>query len=296
MTNTAYDQAEGLRRLRVQDSARIVTVASGSAGAGKTITVINLAASLARSGKNVLVIDENTGACNVCATLELTAHRDLLDVIRRDKTLDEVLVSVKEGFDILPAARAMRVLDKLNPGDEAHLIGCFAHIAQPMDFVLIDSAAGRSSRLLPLDFAGHEIIVVLSSDPTSITSAYSLIKHVHHHHAGQRQFHILINKTSVEREAEMVFENMADAAERYLGVSLAFMGFIPPDGKLRSGQAVAQAFSETPSAVAFRRVAESLTKWPCQEDESRRLERFVQRLLQSSHGSLDERASAMSPG
>ena len=95
MTNAGRDQAEGLRRLRVQDAARIVTVASGSAGAGKTITVINLAASLARSGKNVLVIDENAGACNICATLELIAHRDLLDVIRRDKALDEVLVSAK---------------------------------------------------------------------------------------------------------------------------------------------------------------------------------------------------------
>jgi len=296
LTNAGRDQAEGLRRLRVQDAARIVTVASGSAGAGKTITVINLAASLARSGKNVLVIDENAGACNICATLELIAHRDLLDVIRRDKALDEVLVSAKEGFEILPAGRGMRVLDKLSPGDEAHLIGCFAHIAQPMDVVLIDSAAGRSSRLLALDFAGHEILVVLPPDPASITSAYSLIKHVHHYHAGKRQFHILINKTSVEREAEMVFENMAGAAGRYLGISLAFTGFIPADGKLGRGQAVAQAFPEGPSAAAFRGVAESLTKWPCQEGESRRLERFVQRLLQSNHGSHDDRASAMVAG
>ena len=60
--------------------------------------MINLAAALARSGKDVLVIDENAGANNVSATLGLNAHRDLLDVIRRDKTLDEVIIPGPEGF------------------------------------------------------------------------------------------------------------------------------------------------------------------------------------------------------
>ena len=34
------DQAEGLRRLLVQDSLRIIAVTSGITGAGKTATVI----------------------------------------------------------------------------------------------------------------------------------------------------------------------------------------------------------------------------------------------------------------
>jgi len=296
LTEAIHDQAEGLRRLLVQDSARIVTIASGSAGAGKTTTVINLAAFLVRSGKNVLVIDENVGANNICATLGLSAHRDLLDVIRRDKGLDQVLLSATEGFQILPAGRGMRVLDKLSAGDQAHLIGCFAHIAQPMDVVLIDTVPGRSSRLLPLNFAGHELVIIVPPEPTSITSAYSVIKHVNSHHPDKRHVHILINKTAVEAEARMIFENMASAATRYLGVSLDFMGFIPLDGKLCMGQAVAEAFPAAASAAAFRRAAESLTEWPCQEGESRRLERFIQRLLQSNHGSQGDRASAMIAG
>ena len=70
-----------------------LTVISGSMGTGKTTTVINLAAALARNGKHVLVIDENAGANNLALRWVLSAHRDLLDVIRRDKTLDEVIIS-----------------------------------------------------------------------------------------------------------------------------------------------------------------------------------------------------------
>jgi flagellar biosynthesis protein FlhG len=283
LIDTGHDQAEGLRRLLMQDSTRIVSIVSGGAGAGKTTSVINLAAFLARSGKNVLAVDENACASNVCATLGLSAHRDLLDVIRRDKTLDQVFVSAPLGFQILPAARGMRVLDKLSTDDQEHLIACFAQLAQPMDIVLIDTAPGRSSRLLPLDFPGHELLVVLAPEPASITSTYSLIKHVHSYHPDKQHFHILINKSSTEREAGIVFENMARVAEQYLGLSLDFTGHIPTDGKLCLRLPVVEVFPDTPSAGAFHAAAESLGKWPCGDGETRTLERFIQHLLQNSH-------------
>ncbi|MDE2365429.1 MAG: AAA family ATPase [Betaproteobacteria bacterium] len=293
MTDPIRDQAEGLRRLLMQDFVRIVTITSGNAGTGKTTTVINLAAFLAQNGKNVLVIDENIGANNLAATLGLSSQRDLLDVIRRDKLLDQVLVACGEGLQILPAGRGMRVLDKLTAGDQAHLIGCFADLDQPMDVVLIDAAPGRSSRLLPLDFAGHELLVVVSPEPASITSAYALIKHIKSQHHHRQRFHVLVNKAGAEAEARVIFDNMASAAMRYLEVSLDFLGFIPPDGKLCLGRAVAEAFPAAVSAAAFRCAAESLTNWPTQKGESRRLERFMQCLLQSNQGNQGSRAGAM---
>ena len=165
LTEPIHDQAEGLRRLLVQDFVRIVTVASGKAGAGKTTTVINLAAYLARAGKKVLIIDENAGANNLSTTLGLNAHRDLLDVIRRDKSLDQVIVGHSEGQYILPAGRGMRVLDKLSAGDQAHLIGCFAHLAQPMDVVLIDTAPGGPAGYSRSISAGMKLLVVVSPEP-----------------------------------------------------------------------------------------------------------------------------------
>jgi flagellar biosynthesis protein FlhG len=283
------DQAEGLRRLLVPDSLRIVTVTSGSAGAGKTATVINLAAALVRSGKDVLVIDENAGANNLGGTLGLNAHRDLLDVVRRDKTLEEVIISSPQGFRLLPAGRGMRVLENLNPGDQAHLIDCFRRFAQPMDVVLVDAAPVRASRLLSLTASSHEIVVMVSSEPASITAAYSLIKNMSGDH-GKQQFRVLVNQVGAESEARMIFDNMARVASRFLSVSLDFLGFVPPDDKLRqslrSGSPVIEAFPAATSAAAFRRAAESLTRLPCRQGEDKSqgtgLEGFMQRLLQSN--------------
>ena len=55
------DQAEGLRRLLVLNQTQVITVVAGKAGVGRTSATINLAAALARSGKDVLVLDENHG-------------------------------------------------------------------------------------------------------------------------------------------------------------------------------------------------------------------------------------------
>lgn len=287
MANPVRDQAEGLRRLLVGDFPRIVTVASASAGMGKTTTVINLAAALVRGGKDVLVIDENAGANNLGATLGLRAHHDLLDVMRRDKTLDEVIILAPAGFRLLSAGRGMRVLGKLDSHDQAHLIDCFARFSQPVDVILVDAAAGRASRLLPLNCSSHEVVVVVSPEPVSITAAYALIKHISSDH-GKRQFRILVNKARTETEARIIFDNMASAANRYLTVSLDLMGFVPPDDKLRQsgrlGRPVIESFPAAASASAFGHMAEPLSRRPYRESENNSegggLKDFMQCLIQ----------------
>ena len=283
MAEQIHDQADGLRRLLMPDFVRVITVTSGSAAAGKTTTVISLAAALAHAGKKVLVIDENVGAGNVCATLGLNAHRDLLDVIRRDKTLDEVIVAGRDGIRVLPAGRGMMVLEKLSADDKAHLTSSFANIDGPVDVILIDSAPGRDSRSLPLALSSHEIVLVVSPDPGSITAAYALMKHISGHHESKRHYHILFNKTAREGDARKIFDNMESVAKRYLAVTLQLLGFLPYDAKHCLGRGLAEAHPDTHSGSVFRVAAEALVNWPCQDGEGPGLERFMQSLLQGNH-------------
>lgn len=302
MANSQTDQAEGLRRLLVQDSTCIATITSGGARAGRTTTVINLAAALAGEGKNVLVIDENVGANNLAGMLAITAHRDLLDVIRHDKVLDEVILSTPAGFRILPAGRGLRVLETLSAQDRAHLVDSFACFTGPVDVVLIDAAPGRASRFLPLVFSSHEIVVVVSPDPSSITAAYGLIKYVKGDRTEVPNVHVLVNRARTEAEARLIFDNMESAARHYLGLPLDFTGFIPQDGKLSLGHAVAGKL-ETRSTGAFRRVAESLAQWPSLQTGvtgvtgvtgGKGMDSFVKCLLRSIQGSRPGFVSAES--
>lgn len=293
MANPRPDQAEGLRRLLGQDASRIVTITSGGTGAGKTTAVINLAAALAADEKNVLVIDENIGASNLVGMLGITAHRDLLDVIRHDKVLEEVMITSPAGFRILPSGRGLRVLETLSAKDRAHLIESFARFTEPMDVVLIDSAPGRTSRALPLVFPGHEIVVVVSPDPASITAAYGLIKQIKGDGNDVRNIHVLVNKARTDAEARLIFDNMQNAAGHYLALSLDFMGCIPQDGKLSLGRAIAQNL-QARSATAFRQAAESLAHWPSRKTGGNALDDFVQCLLRSAQADPGGRSGSIS--
>ena len=66
-------------------------------------------------------------------------------------------------------------------------------------------------------------------------------------------------RKAAEAEAKVVYDNMAQAASRYLAVNLVSMGSVPADEYLqraaRLGRAVVDAFPLAGASVAFRQLA-----------------------------------------
>src|SRR5437016_3275005 len=92
------------------DALRVVTLMSGNANVGKSTAAINLASALARCGRDVLLIDENAGAGNVGAALDLKARFELADVINGDVALEQALLHAPHGLRVLPAARGAQAM------------------------------------------------------------------------------------------------------------------------------------------------------------------------------------------
>lgn len=282
MAEFVADQAEGLRKLLGRDFVRILTLTSSKVGVGKTTAVLNLAVALARAGKNVMILDENPGKGNLNAMLGNRGVPDLLDVARLGKSLDEVTISGPQGISIVQASQG---LADLSEAAQVKLIDCMSHIAKPVDIVLVDTVAGSPSHLLSLSLSAQEIVVVLSSEGSSITDAYALIKMMNLHYA-KRHFRILVNKAKHAEEARTVFDNMANVAKRYLAISLDYMGYVPLDAQLRQASrlkgSVIEAFPLAASSSSFRNIADSVVRWPCPQQSEMSLGDFLQHMI---HGS-----------
>ena len=268
-----------------RDFVRVVTLASGRDGVGKTSIVTNLAVALARQGRRVLVLDEQLGQAGLAARLGLTPEYDLMHVIRREKTLDEVIRRGPEGVGIVSAAHGLRALSELDVEAQGWLVRSFSRLADPVDVVLIDAAPGAESNIPSLSLASQEVVVVVSGEPSAIKDAYALIK-VLNLNVAKRRFHILVSKAQSEEEARTLFGNMAQAANRFLGVSLDFMGHVPIDEKVaqagRLFRTVVDAFPAAQAARAFRGLAQAMDQWPYPSAENGRLDVFMERLIQSS--------------
>jgi flagellar biosynthesis protein FlhG len=279
------DQAEGLRRLLDRNRLRVVAISAGAGGRGKTAAIINLAGALAELGSDVQILDENQAAEGVTAALGLAARFDLEDVIRRERDLDEVIVRGPAGILILPLARGARSLALLPAPEQQWLVERCGRLGFPVDTLLVDAASGSASPLLWPGTAAQEVIVLAGGSAAAITAAYALIKRLSSEFA-RREFHILVSDVASEGEARTIFGNMARAARRYLQVSLDFMGYIPPDDKLRHAARlrlpVVAAFPRAAAAGSFRRLAQTVSGWPQAEEDGSGFDDFMRRLIHSN--------------
>jgi len=280
----AGDQAAGLRRLFGRERMRIVTFAAGSEGVGKSVTVANLAAALARQGKEVLVIDEN--ADNQVAALFGSAGRhDLQEVLDRRRHLAETLLPLAPGVRLLRAERAMRSLGGLDNGQRDALLESIAGMDRPADVILIDASASHPRGYSPLALAADETVMVVAPTSTAITEAYALIKKLSLGFA-RRRFRLLVNKARGADEAEAIHANIAHVTHTRGLAHTHFAGHVPLDDHLRQAeslcQPVAALFPDAPAAAAFRQLAGDLLCWPQPDGEAGGFEHFVQQLIHLS--------------
>lgn len=270
------DQADGLRemvRKRVQDvsggkingpsvespSTRVISVTSGKGGVGKTNIVGNLAISLRRRGKKVLVLDGDLGLANIDIIFGLSPSYNIKHVVNGEKSLSEVLVKGPEDIQIIPAGSGVQELVHLTQGQKLNLLNEFDALEEEFDILLIDTGAGISSNVMYFSIAADERIVVATAEPTSITDAYALIKVMYTKH-GTNSFKLLVNMVDHEEEARSVFENLSNAIVRFLkGISLEYVGFIPRDAKLekavREQSTVLTRYPESNASQGFSELA-----------------------------------------
>jgi flagellar biosynthesis protein FlhG len=269
MQSNVHDQAAGLRRMLARSSSRVVTVVGARDGLGATSIVVNLAAVLAHSGKDVLVLDENLSHDNVANTLALKSRYDLLNVVRGDKTWQDVILPGSEGVRVLPVARAIQNLDKLDEAQRTQLLDSLSAAAKDMDVVLIDAA--RDGHSVCASLSGDEpLLLVLNATASGITESYALLKQMAMHN-GRQAFDIVVNKASNEREALKVFDNMSLVARVHLQVRLEYLGYIPVDEKLKRAtqlcRPVVEAFPSAQASYAIREIAQGLLRAPSVADE-----------------------------
>ncbi len=285
MRSDANDQAAGLRRLLARSSARVMTVVGAREGLGATSIVVNLAAVLGSAGKDVLVLDENLSQDNVANMLALKARHDLLQVARGDKQWRDVIMQATQGVHVLPVARAVQSLTKLDEPQRTRLLEALSAAAKDMDVVLVDAA--RAGHSVCASLSGSEpLLLVLNATARGITESYALLKQMAMHN-GRQAFDIVVNKVGSEREALAIFDNMAQVASRHLQVHLEYLGHIPVDEKLKRatqlGRPVTEAFPAAPSSYAMREIAQGLLRAPTASDDGHDvLGSVMQRMMRQS--------------
>ncbi len=263
------DQASGLRAAmnpQPSNKARIqvIAVSSGKGGVGKSNVVANLAVASARQGRKVLVMDADLALGNVDILLGLTPHYTIEDVLSGQRRLEEVLITGPEGIQILPATSGGQAFTQLTHEQQLLLQSAFLQLPSPPDLLLIDCAAGISANVLYFSLVAHETLVVVSPDPTSLTDAYALVKILStRYHL--RTFRMLVNKAKHNQEGKEVFRKFSLVTDRFLTISLDYLGCIPTDDyvpmAVAQQRAVCDVYPRAPASRAFVALVKAVNDW-----------------------------------
>lgn len=285
------DQATGLRRMINPEPVRVIAVTGGKGGVGKTNVSVNLGVAMAELGRRVMLLDADLGLANIDVVLGLHASRNLSHVMSGECSLEEVIVEGPKGMRVVPGASGLQRMAELSPAEHAGLIHAFSEVANDVDVLLIDTAAGISDLVVSFSRAAQEQIVVVCDEPASITDAYAIIKLLNREH-GVGRFRILANMVKSVQEGKDLYNKMCRVTDQYLDVMLSYLGSIPYDEQLRkavkSQKPVVEAYPRSRAAQAFKNLAKRADNWPVPTGVSGDLQFFVERLIQfsSQHGEV----------
>lgn len=264
---------------------RVIAVTSGKGGVGKTNVSANLALALAGQGKEVLLMDADLGLANIDVLLGLHPLHNLSHVLDGERNIDEIIMNGPGGLRIVPAASGITQMAELNAAQHAGIIQAFSELTINLDVLLIDTAAGLSDSVVSFSKAAQEVLVVLCDEPASITDAYAMIKVLNRDHGIQR-FRVLANMTRSVQQGYDLFKRLTKVTNRFLDVTLDYMGAVPYDEYLlkavQKQRAVVDAYPRSKSSVAFNNLARKTEKWPAPDAATGHLEFFVERLVQAS--------------
>ncbi len=285
MSETRMDQAAGLRKMSNPSPVRVLAVASGKGGVGKTNVSVNLATSFAQEGHKVMLFDADLGLANVDIMLGLNPQYNLSHVISGERTLEEIIVDGPSGIRVIPASSGTQQMAELSQAQHAGMIQAFSEVGHDIDIFIVDTAAGISDSVVSFCRASQEVIIVVCDEPASITDAYALIKLLNRDYGLQR-FRVLSNMVHSMQEGRDLYNKMVRVTDKYLDVTLDFMGSVPYDEYLRKAlqkqRAVVDAYPRSKSAMAFKNIAKKADSWPIPREAGGHLEFFVERLIQSA--------------
>jgi flagellar biosynthesis protein FlhG len=250
---------------------RLISVTGGKGGVGKSTIAINLAATYAARGSDVVAFDGDFGMADLNLLLGVAPERSMLDLLA-GRSLEEVMVAA-HGIHLLPGANGSHRLANLEIEEREHLLDCLALLKERFDTVVVDTAAGIQEDTVALAAAAADVIVVATPEPLSLADAYACLKMLATRHAVKRAL-LLPNAVRCEREAEEIVVQLSALVRRFLPIELFVLPSIPYDPVVRDAGAKGLPLiierPESPASRAIQRVASFIDAAARSEDEGRR--------------------------
>ncbi len=244
------------RKLSGLPGLRSIAVLSGKGGVGKSNLAVNLGLALTASGKKVVILDADLGMANVDLLCGIAPKFTLAHLVKGERSVEEVLVSLENGLLLLPGGPGVQELAELGDDAQSLLIDRLSVLEGLADILMIDTGAGIHKNTLSFGVAADSTILVTTPEPTSIRDVYGVLKTLAINTGSRIDVTLVVNMAGSHSEGNEVAERIQMAANQFLSLPVAYGGSILLDECV--GKAVRMRtpfFLAAPSCQASRDIA-----------------------------------------
>ena len=237
---------------------QVIGIASGKGGVGKTSIASNLAVSLVKMGRKVMLFDADLGLANAQLAFGCRTEFNFSHVLSGQKTLKEIVMTTRQGVRLVPGASGMQHLASLDAPKAAGIIQAFSEIDEDIDYFIIDSAAGIADSVVTFMQAAQRRYIVMCDEPSSIADAYGMIKVLSLEH-GLNEIYLVPNMVATQEAGEVLYRRVNDVCKRFLGTSIGYLNSITNDehmlGAIRAYKSVLEFAPGGSASRDFRQLA-----------------------------------------
>lgn len=282
-----------------QLKTEVIAVSSGKGGVGKTTLTVNLGIALARQGKKVCLFDADTNLANINILLRETPLYTLQHVLDGEKSISEIIVR-SHGISLIPGASGITDFNDLSSYAQQRMLDALTELEQHYDIILVDTSAGIHDNVLDFIQAAHQVIVLITPEPTSLTDSFSLLRMLR-----KRRYHkrinVVVNQDDSEIAARKVFKRFSGAVAKYIGYHPAYLGYVSKDPVVSSAvcsQVPVRVYRpQTIASQCFDRLGRSLISLIRQQIKDETLsDSWQQQVRQSIQDALPQTVSSPVPG
>lgn len=241
--------------------SRVIAVSSGKGGVGKTNLSVNLAIALSQMGYRVLIIDADLGMANVNIVLGASAKYNLLNLIRDNVNVEDILAEGPCGVKFLSGGSGIEELANLTAFDLERIISKLNLCENLADIILIDTGAGLSKSVLNFLMAADDVILVTTPEPTAMTDVYAIMK-AYSNQPDCSEVKLVVNRVTEPNEGIDVQAKLEKTALRFLNLNVTTLGEIKEDRNLvravKAQRPVVLSYPNSDVAKCIKKIASVL--------------------------------------
>ena len=234
--------------------SRIITIASGKGGVGKTTITANLGIALTEANQRVLLVDADVAMANLSLLLGMQSSPITLhDVLLGESSVHDAIYEGPKGINFIPSGLSIESYRRV---DAERLESVIRQVADNYDFVLLDAPAGIEKNVMAALSASDEVLLVTMPNIPSVADV--LKTKIVAQRIGSKPIGIILNFLRGEK-GEISDEDIMKMLE------LPIYGMIPYDPAVRKSfmqenvSPVIIRKPNSPASLAIKKAAAKLS-------------------------------------